>query len=232
MSKQHTQINQVNKTHVYKSHVKGQPRQTVARNLLGPESSRHAQLSRVVKHFSLKQEKSQLKKKLKEKEKEDPHHTHCPLFKVIASIGSTPSNQCQRKTKSRGRATKSRAAIIMTTMMIIQLLVWLTQLFHSIFPGRNTKPQIFNYCICCNFLRFTSSVGALDSCNRFACAGLQLFSYLRFSQIYFGYQIGFDGRARVSNLMEPRVGNKFRLGRKIGSGSFGEIYLGWFASLL
>ncbi|KVH92983.1 Protein kinase, ATP binding site-containing protein [Cynara cardunculus var. scolymus] len=27
-------------------------------------------------------------------------------------------------------------------------------------------------------------------------------------------------------MMEPRVGNKFRLGRKIGSGSFGEIYLG------
>lgn len=27
-------------------------------------------------------------------------------------------------------------------------------------------------------------------------------------------------------FMEPRVGNKFRLGRKIGSGSFGEIYLG------
>ena len=26
--------------------------------------------------------------------------------------------------------------------------------------------------------------------------------------------------------IEPRVGNKFRLGRKIGSGSFGEIYLG------
>ncbi|KAF8084285.1 hypothetical protein N665_0726s0009 [Sinapis alba] len=26
--------------------------------------------------------------------------------------------------------------------------------------------------------------------------------------------------------MEPRVGNKFRLGRKIGSGSFGEIYFG------
>ena len=34
----------------------------------------------------------------------------------------------------------------------------------------------------------------------------------------------------VSNcsLMEPRVGNKFRLGRKIGSGSFGEIYLGLY----
>lgn len=30
--------------------------------------------------------------------------------------------------------------------------------------------------------------------------------------------------------MEPRVGNKFRLGRKIGSGSFGEIYLGSLSS--
>jgi hypothetical protein len=26
--------------------------------------------------------------------------------------------------------------------------------------------------------------------------------------------------------MELRVGNKFRLGRKIGSGSFGDIYIG------
>jgi len=26
--------------------------------------------------------------------------------------------------------------------------------------------------------------------------------------------------------MERRIGNKFRVGRKIGSGSFGEIYLG------
>jgi len=32
--------------------------------------------------------------------------------------------------------------------------------------------------------------------------------------------------------MEPRVGNKFRLGRKIGSGSFGEIYLGSFLFLV
>lgn len=27
-------------------------------------------------------------------------------------------------------------------------------------------------------------------------------------------------------IMELRVGNKYRLGRKIGSGSFGDIYLG------
>ncbi|PWZ29099.1 Luminal-binding protein 3 [Zea mays] len=29
--------------------------------------------------------------------------------------------------------------------------------------------------------------------------------------------------------MEPRIGNRFRIGRKLGSGSFGEIYLGSFA---
>lgn len=27
-------------------------------------------------------------------------------------------------------------------------------------------------------------------------------------------------------MMDLRVGNKYRLGRKIGSGSFGDIYLG------
>ncbi|KAI5080702.1 hypothetical protein GOP47_0003885 [Adiantum capillus-veneris] len=32
-------------------------------------------------------------------------------------------------------------------------------------------------------------------------------------------------RSRILG-MEPRVGNKYRLGRKIGSGSFGEIYIG------
>ena len=32
--------------------------------------------------------------------------------------------------------------------------------------------------------------------------------------------------------MELRVGNKYRLGRKIGSGSFGDIYLGLLISLL
>lgn len=30
--------------------------------------------------------------------------------------------------------------------------------------------------------------------------------------------------------MELRVGNRYRLGRKIGSGSFGDIYLGKFDS--
>lgn len=31
---------------------------------------------------------------------------------------------------------------------------------------------------------------------------------------------------KASGSMELRVGNKYRLGRKIGSGSFGDIYLG------
>ena len=31
--------------------------------------------------------------------------------------------------------------------------------------------------------------------------------------------------------MELRVGHKYRLGRKIGSGSFGDIYLGGFRTL-
>jgi hypothetical protein len=31
--------------------------------------------------------------------------------------------------------------------------------------------------------------------------------------------------------MEIRVGNKYKLGRKIGAGSFGEIYLGMITSL-
>lgn len=32
--------------------------------------------------------------------------------------------------------------------------------------------------------------------------------------------------------MELRVGNKYRLGRKIGSGSFGDIYLGKYIDIL
>jgi len=37
-----------------------------------------------------------------------------------------------------------------------------------------------------------------------------------------------DCRCTVCQMsgMELRVGNKYRLGRKIGSGSFGDIYLG------
>lgn len=31
--------------------------------------------------------------------------------------------------------------------------------------------------------------------------------------------------------MELRVGNKYRLGRKIGSGSFGDIYLGKYIDI-
>ena len=32
--------------------------------------------------------------------------------------------------------------------------------------------------------------------------------------------------------MELRVGGKYRLGRKIGSGSFGDIYLGEFVYIM
>lgn len=34
------------------------------------------------------------------------------------------------------------------------------------------------------------------------------------------------------SIMELRVGNKYRLGRKIGSGSFGDIYLGKYVFTL
>lgn len=34
------------------------------------------------------------------------------------------------------------------------------------------------------------------------------------------------GRQQARPAMELRVGNRYRLGRKIGSGSFGDIYLG------
>lgn len=37
---------------------------------------------------------------------------------------------------------------------------------------------------------------------------------------------------KSSGAMELRVGNKYRLGRKIGSGSFGDIYLGEILYLL
>jgi casein kinase I family protein HRR25 len=30
----------------------------------------------------------------------------------------------------------------------------------------------------------------------------------------------------ANNMQDLRVGNKYRIGRKIGSGSFGDIYLG------
>ena len=32
--------------------------------------------------------------------------------------------------------------------------------------------------------------------------------------------------------MEIRIGNKYKLGRKLGSGSFGEIYIGYFLYLI
>ena len=40
------------------------------------------------------------------------------------------------------------------------------------------------------------------------------------------------GRFSCKMTMELRVGNKYRLGRKIGSGSFGDIYLGKFLNNL
>ena len=35
----------------------------------------------------------------------------------------------------------------------------------------------------------------------------------------------------ICRLKDLRVGNKYRIGRKIGSGSFGDIYLGTIAAL-
>ena len=40
------------------------------------------------------------------------------------------------------------------------------------------------------------------------------------------------GPLAFPSTMELRVGNKYRLGRKIGSGSFGDIYLGTNISTL
>ncbi len=40
------------------------------------------------------------------------------------------------------------------------------------------------------------------------------------------------GQCNPKSKMELRVGNKYRLGRKIGSGSFGDIYLGTNISTL
>ena len=34
-----------------------------------------------------------------------------------------------------------------------------------------------------------------------------------------------------NTLFELRVGNKYKIGRKIGSGSFGDIYLGLFIEI-
>ena len=35
---------------------------------------------------------------------------------------------------------------------------------------------------------------------------------------------------KTNSIQDLRVGNKYRIGRKIGSGSFGDIYLGTFVS--
>ena len=36
----------------------------------------------------------------------------------------------------------------------------------------------------------------------------------------------------LTSLQDLRVGNKYRIGRKIGSGSFGDIYLGKASDLV
>lgn len=103
---------------------------------------------------------------------------------------------------------------------------------------KKKKPQIFKFIFLLTFfveeisLQFLSVVGAVDSLQTVVFF-LQLFKLSSFDN--FSFQLGFCNRARVSIAivsMEPRVGNKFRLGRKIGSGSFGEIYLGLFNSSL
>ena len=47
-----------------------------------------------------------------------------------------------------------------------------------------------------------------------------------------GPGLKYNVRGFQTVVMELRVGNKYRLGRKIGSGSFGDIYLGTNISTL
>lgn len=54
---------------------------------------------------------------------------------------------------------------------------------------------------------------------------LWFFLFLFCDRISLGFEFGRKVLFCVP-VMEPRVGNKFRQGRKIGSGSFEEIYLG------